>query len=49
MKQAKIPCITELSIQRPEVIRWQQRMKHLEPYSDTIVLLPCSMKKPYSQ
>lgn len=49
MKYAKIPCITELSLHRPEVIRWQNRMKLLEPYSDTIVVLPCSMKKPYSQ
>lgn len=49
MKHAKIPCITELSLQRPEVIRWQERMALLEPFSDTIVLLPCSMKKPYSQ
>ena len=24
-------------------------MKLLEPYSDTVVVLPCSMKKPYSQ
>ncbi len=49
MKQAKIPCISELSLNRPEVIRWQERMNLLEPYSDTIVVLPCSMKKPYSQ
>lgn len=49
MRQAKIPCISELSLKRPEVIRWQERMKLLEPFSDTIVLLPCSMKKPYSQ
>lgn len=49
MNNAKIPCITELSLHRPEVIRWQNRMKLLEPYSDTIIVLPCSMKKPYSQ
>ncbi|MCD7781220.1 MAG: DUF5591 domain-containing protein [Methanosphaera sp.] len=49
MNTAKIPCISELSLNRPEVIRWQERMKLLEPYSDTIVILPCSMKKPYSQ
>lgn len=49
MKNAKIPCISELSLHRPEVVRWQERMQLLEPYSDTIVVLPCSMKKPYSQ
>lgn len=49
MKNSKIPCITELSLHRPEVVRWQERMKLLEPYTDTIVVLPCSMKKPYSQ
>ncbi|MDO5851149.1 MAG: DUF5591 domain-containing protein [Methanobacteriaceae archaeon] len=45
----KIPCITEQSLYRVEVQRWQKRMKLLEPYTDTIVVLPCSMKKPYSQ
>ncbi|OED30526.1 DUF5591 domain-containing protein [Methanosphaera sp. WGK6] len=49
MKNAKIPCVTELSLHRPEVVRWQERMQLLEPYSDTIIVLPCSMKKPYSQ
>ena len=49
MKNAKIPCITELSLHRPEVVRWQQRMQLLKPYTDTVVVLPCSMKKPYSQ
>lgn len=49
MNNTKIPCVTELSLHRPEVIRWQERMKLLEPYSDTIIVLPCSMKKPYSQ
>lgn len=49
MNITKIPCISELSLKRPEVLRWQERMKLLEPFSDTIVVLPCSMKKPYSQ
>lgn len=49
MKNSKIPCISELSLNRPEVVRWQNRMKLLEPYSDTVIVLPCSMKKPYSQ
>lgn len=49
MKNSKIPCISELSLNRPEVVRWQNRMSLLEPYSDTVIVLPCSMKKPYSQ
>ncbi len=49
MKNSKIPCISELSLNRPEVVRWQQRMSLLEPFSDTVIVLPCSMKKPYSQ
>ncbi len=49
MKNTLIPCISELSLHRPEVTRWQKRMQLLEPFSDTIVVLPCSMKKPYSQ
>lgn len=49
MKNSRIPCISELSLNRPEVIRWQERMQLLEPYSDTVIVLPCSMKKPYSQ
>lgn len=49
MKYSKIPCISELSLNRPEVKRWQERMSLLEPYTDTVVVLPCSMKKPYSQ
>ncbi|RAP46885.1 MAG: pseudouridine synthase [Methanosphaera sp. rholeuAM74] len=49
MNNSRIPCITELSLKRPEVVRWQERMGLLEPFSDTVVVLPCSMKKPYSQ
>ncbi len=49
MKNSKIPCISELSLNRPEVVRWRERMTLLEPFSDTVVVLPCSMKKPYSQ
>lgn len=49
MKNSKIPCISELSLNRPEVIRWRERMSLLEPFSDTVIVLPCSMKKPYSQ
>lgn len=49
MSYTRIPCVSELSLNRPEVLRWQERMKLLESFSDTIVVLPCSMKKPYSQ
>ncbi len=49
MNNMKIPCISELSLHRPEVTRWRERMQLLEPFSDTIIVLPCSMKKPYSQ
>ncbi len=49
MKNSKIPCISELSLYRPEVVRWRERMSLLEPFSDTVIVLPCSMKKPYSQ
>ncbi|HTX60817.1 MAG TPA: DUF5591 domain-containing protein [Methanobacterium sp.] len=45
----KVLCVTELSLQRPEVRRWMERMNHLEPQGDVVVVLPCSMKKPYSQ
>ncbi len=44
----KIPCITEESIQRPEARRWRERMSLLQPMGDVVVVLPCSMRKPYS-
>lgn len=44
----KVPCITEVSLNRPEVRRWRARMKLLEPLGDIVVVLPCSMRKPYS-
>ena len=44
----KVPCITEESLHRPEAHRWRQRMRLLEPMGDVVVVLPCSMKKPYS-
>ncbi|MDD1775378.1 MAG: DUF5591 domain-containing protein [Methanobacterium sp.] len=45
----KVLCVTELSLNRPDVRRWRERMDHLEPLGDVVVVLPCSMKKPYSQ
>ncbi|WP_414469085.1 DUF5591 domain-containing protein [Methanobacterium sp. ACI-7] len=44
----KVPCITEESLFRPEAVRWRERMGLLEPMGDTVVILPCSMRKPYS-
>jgi archaeosine synthase len=44
----KVLCITEESLYRPEAVRWRERMGLLEPMGDTVVILPCSMRKPYS-
>ncbi len=44
----KVPCITETSLNRPEARRWRERMKLLEPLGEVVVVLPCSMRKPYS-
>ena len=44
----KVICSSEESLWRPEAVRWRQRMEMMTPLGDTVVLLPCSMKKPYS-
>jgi archaeosine synthase alpha-subunit len=44
----KIPCITDESLYRPEAVRWRERMNLLQPVGDVVVVLPCSMRKPYS-
>ena len=44
----KVICSSDESLYRPEAVRWRQRMEMMEPLGDTVVLLPCSMKKPYS-
>ena len=44
----KVICSSEESLWRPEAVRWRQRMEMMNPLGDTVVLLPCSMKKPYS-
>lgn len=44
----KVICSSEQSLYRPEAVRWRERMKMMKPLGDTVVLLPCSMKKPYS-
>jgi len=44
----KVLCTTETSLNRPEARRWRERMKLLEPQGDVVVVLPCSMRKPYS-
>ncbi len=44
----KIPCTTEQSLFRPEAVRWRERMALLDPMGGVVVILPCSMRKPYS-
>lgn len=44
----QVICSSEESLWRPEAVRWRQRMEMMEPLGETVVLLPCSMKKPYS-
>jgi archaeosine synthase len=44
----KVPCITEESLFRPEAVRWRKRSQLLEPMGNAVVILPCSMRKPYS-
>ena len=44
----KVICSSEESLYRPEAVRWRQRMELMNPVGESVVLLPCSMKKPYS-
>lgn len=44
----KVLCSIEESLYRPEAVRWRERMKLLKPLGEVVVVLPCSMKKPYS-
>ena len=44
----KVICSSEESLYRPEAVRWRQRMRLMRPVGDSVVLLPCSMRKPYS-
>ncbi len=44
----KVICSSEESLYRPEAVRWRRKMELMKPLGDTVVLLPCSMKKPYS-
>ena len=44
----KVICSNEESLYRPEAVRWRNRMEMMDPQGDVIVVLPCSMKKPYS-
>lgn len=41
-------CSSEESLYRPEVTRWRKRMELMKPLGEVVVILPCSMKKPYS-
>lgn len=45
----KVLCITDQAIHRPEARRWRERMSNLDPQGEVVVVLPCSMRKPYSQ
>ncbi|WP_209626917.1 DUF5591 domain-containing protein [Methanobacterium petrolearium] len=44
----KVFCTTETSLNRPEARRWRERMSLLDPLGEVVVVLPCSMRKPYS-
>jgi len=44
----RVQCSIEESLYRPEAVRWRERMKLLKPIGEAVVILPCSMKKPYS-
>ena len=44
----QVICSSEESLYRPEAVRWRQRMEMMKPLGDTVVLLPCSTKKPSS-
>lgn len=44
----KVICSSEESLYRPEAYRWRERMKWMKPAGEVVVVLPCSMKKPYS-
>jgi len=44
----KVQCSIEESLYRPEAVRWRERMRLLKPIGEAVVILPCSMKKPYS-
>lgn len=44
----KVLCSNEESLYRPEAVRWRKRMQLLNPLGEGLVILPCSMKKPYS-
>ena len=44
----KVICSSEESLYRPEAVRWRQRMGLMRPVGDSVVLLPCSMRKHYS-
>ena len=44
----KVICSVDESLYRPEAVRWRERMAMMKPLGDVVVVLPCSMKKPYS-
>ena len=44
----KVICSSDESLYRPEVVRWRKRMSMMAPLGEVVVVLPCSMRKPYS-
>jgi archaeosine synthase len=44
----RVLCSSDESLYRPEAVRWRNRMGLLKPMGDAVVILPCSMRKPYS-
>lgn len=44
----KVICSSEESLYRAEAVRWRERMELMKPLGEVVVVLPCSMKKPYS-
>lgn len=44
----KVICSSEESLYRPEAVRWRERMKLMKPFGNVVAILPCAMKKPYS-
>ncbi|MGL4669052.1 MAG: DUF5591 domain-containing protein [Methanobacteriaceae archaeon] len=44
----KVICSSEESLYRVEATRWRERMELLKPIGDVVVIIPCSMRKPYS-
>lgn len=44
----KVVCSNNESLHRIEAKRWRNRMSLMEPLGEVVIVLPCSMRKPYS-